>query len=112
MEEVAGQLIELWGRLHPLQGQMAQRNAHSAQHHRQAQRQQQALQQDLPQRRTIVAPGGLGGEPGGAHAQEAHGPRQEGIQAGADGHGAQLMGVGQVADDHAVDQGHQRHGDI
>jgi len=112
VEELAGQLIEFGGGLHPFQGQVAQRDAHCTEQHRQAQRQQQTLQQDLPQRRAIVAPGGLGGETGGAHAQKPHGPGQEGIQAAPDRHGAQLVGVGQVADDHAVDQGHQRYRDV
>ena len=80
--------------------------------HRQSHGQQQALQQNLPQRRAISAPGGLGGKPGGAHAQKAHGPGEKGIQAGPDRDGAELMGVGQVADDRAVDQRHQRHGNV
>ncbi len=62
--------------------------------------------------RTIPTPGSLGGKPGGTHAQKAHGPGQEGIQAGPYGHGAQLVGVGQVADDHAVHQRHQRYRNI
>ncbi|MNZ69649.1 hypothetical protein D3C78_879580 [compost metagenome] len=112
VEKLAGQLIELRRRLHEVQRRCAQRHAHSTQDQGQAEGEQQALQQNLPQGRTIPAPGRLGGEPGGAHAQKTHGPGKEGIQTGPDRDGAELMGVGQVTDDGAVDQCHQRYGNV
>ncbi|MNX95686.1 hypothetical protein D3C86_1279690 [compost metagenome] len=112
MEELAGQLIELSRRLHEMQRDPAQRHAHRTQDHGQADGEQQALQQNLPQGGTIPTPRCLGGEPGGAHAQKAHGPGKEGVQTGPDRDGAELMGVGQVTDDGAVDQCHQRYGNV
>jgi len=104
--------VQFGGGLHQAQGHAAKRNRNGPQQHRQQHAEQQALQQDLPQRGAITASGGLRGEAGGAHAQKTHHPGQEDIQAGAHGDGAQLMGVGQMADDSTVDQRYQRHGDI
>ncbi|MNV20500.1 hypothetical protein D3C71_1114010 [compost metagenome] len=112
VEKFAGHLVQFRRRLHELQRDPAQRHAHCAEHNRQAHGQQQALQQNLPQRRAIATPGGLSREPGGAHAQKAHGPGQKGVQAGPDRDGTELMGMGQVTDDGAVDQRHQRYGNV
>jgi hypothetical protein len=112
MEELSGHLVQFRRRLHEMQGDPAQWHAHGPQHNRQPEGQQQTLQQNLPQGRAITAPGGLGGKPGGAHAQKAHGPGQKGIQTGPDRDGAELMGMGQVPDDGAVNQRHQRYGNV
>lgn len=111
-EKFPSELIQRRRRLHEMQRDAAKRHAQTAQHDSKSHRQQKPLQQNLPQRRTIAASGGLCGKPGGAHAQKPHGPGQQGVQAGADRHRTQLMGVGQVTDDGAVDQRHQWHGNI
>ena len=112
VEEVFGGLLQGCAGLHGMKCKLAERQGQQADQHREGDRQQQPLHQHLAQRRAIATAGGLGGETGGAHAQEAHQADHEGEQRGAHGHGTQLMGVGEVADDRAVDQRHQRHGDV
>ncbi|MNH23226.1 hypothetical protein D3C79_831150 [compost metagenome] len=91
---------------------MTEGERQQAQQQRKQQRQQQALYQHLTQRRAVGTPSSLGGKAGGAHAQKAHYPGQKGVQAGTDGDCAKLVSMGQMADHGAIDQRHQRHGNI
>ncbi|MNY24323.1 hypothetical protein D3C86_1580300 [compost metagenome] len=109
MQVVAGQGVQLGARLHQRQQRRQQRHHQQAAQQRQSAGQQQTLAQQLAQRPAVAAPAGLGGEAGGAHAQEAEGPYQQAVQAAAHRNGAELVGVRQVADHRAVDQRHQRH---
>ena len=54
----------------------------------------------------------LGGEAGGAHAQEAQHPIQGVHDGRADGHGAQVAGIGQLPHDRGVHRAHQGNGQI
>ena len=112
MKEVFSGLLKGGAGLHRLQCQLAERQGQQANQQGEADRQQQPLDQHLAQRCAVTSAGGLGGETGGAHAQEPHQADHEGEQRGAHGHGAQLVGVGEVADDRAVDQSHQGYGDV
>ncbi|MNN22952.1 hypothetical protein D3C81_1363350 [compost metagenome] len=109
MQVVAGQGVQRGPRLHQRQQRRQQRDHQQAAQQRQAAGQQQALAQHLAQRAAVAAATGLGGETGGAHAQEAEGPHQQAVQAAADRHRGKLVGVRQVADHRAVDQRHQWH---
>ncbi len=112
VKEVFGGLLQGCAGLHRMKCKLAERYGQQADQHRETNRQQQPLHQHLAQRRAVATAGGLGGEAGRPHAQEAHQADHEGEQRGAHRHGAQLVGVGEVADDRAVDQRHQRHGDV
>ncbi|MNV80083.1 hypothetical protein D3C71_1736640 [compost metagenome] len=112
MEEILGGLLQRPAGLHRLQRQLAEGQCQQADDQRERDSQQQPLHQHLAQRRAIATAGGLGGEAGGAHAQEAHQADHEREQCRPHRHCAQLVSMGQVADDRAVDQGHQRHGDV
>ena len=112
VEIVAGQVVQFRGGLHQLQRGALERHAERAQQQGEAEGQQQPLQQYLAQRAAIVAASGLGGETGRAHAQEAHHPHQQRVQAAANRHRAQLVSVRQMADHAAVHQRHQRHGQV
>ncbi len=112
VEEVFGGLLQGRAGLHHVQRQLAEGQGQQADQQGETDRQQQPLHQHLAQRSTIATAGGLGGEAGGTHAQETHQADHEGEQRGPHGHGAKLVGVGEVADDGAVDQGYQRHGDV
>ncbi|MNO93157.1 hypothetical protein D3C76_847490 [compost metagenome] len=112
MEEVFGGLLQGCAGLHGVQRQLAEGQGQQADQHGEADCQQQPLHQHLAQRCTVATAGGLGGEAGGAHAQEAHQADHEREQCRPHRHCAQLVSMGQVADDRAVDQGHQRHGDV
>ncbi|MNF67412.1 hypothetical protein D3C84_492250 [compost metagenome] len=109
LQVTAGQRIELRRGLHQAQRRRAERQRQQDQQHGQQRAEQQALQQHLAQCAAVLPAGGLGGEAGGAHAQETHGPGQQGVQATADRHCRQLLGMRQMTDHRAVDQGHQRH---
>ncbi|MNE37031.1 hypothetical protein D3C80_1308690 [compost metagenome] len=91
---------------------LAEGQGQQADDHGKAQGQQQPLHQHLAQRCAVAAAGSLGRKTGRAHAQKAHQADHEGEQGGAHRHCAQLMGMGQVANDGAVDQRHQRYRDI
>ena len=112
VEELPGQRIQFGGRSHQRQRRAGQGHRQQAEQQCQAEGQQQALAENPPQRSAILAPGRLGGETGGAHAQETEHADQQGIEPATDGHGTQLVGVRQVADHRAVDQGDQRHGNV
>ncbi|MOA14374.1 hypothetical protein D3C78_1344720 [compost metagenome] len=112
MEELSGQGVQLRRWLHQAQRQRCQRYGDQAQQQGEPQRQQQTLAENPAQRATVGTPGSLGGETGGAHAQETEHADQQGIQAAADRHRAELVGMRQMADDRAVYQRHQRHGNI
>jgi len=112
VEILAAQRIERRRGLHQAEGEFAEGQRQQAQQQGEDRGEQQALQQHLAQRGAVGAAAGLGSEAGGAHAQEAEGPGQQGEQAAADRHRAELVGVRQVADHRAVDQGHQRRAEV
>ncbi len=112
MQKIPGQAVELGRRVHQPQRQPAEGYRQGAKHQCQQCREQQALHQHLAQRTAVTAATGLGCETGGAHAQKAEHADDQDVQAAAHRHGAQLMGMGQVADHRGIDQRHQWHGQV